>query len=144
MVPPDQTETSATPSESEDFSPLAEFGVAPERRSLVRRLLRFAGLAALLVYFGFAAVVLALRFWILPQFEGHPEAVAEAISRNIGQRRNEAGGQDATSSGALRSEEKSSRIARNARVAELADALDLGSSGEILAGSTPAPRTSLP
>jgi integrase len=57
------------------------------------------------------------------------------------QRRKEAAGQDATSSRALRSEGKSSRIAPSARVAELADALDLGSSGEILAGSTPAPRT---
>jgi hypothetical protein len=40
--------------------------------------------------------------------------------------RNEAGEQSATSSGVLRSEEKSSRIAPSARVAELADALDLG------------------
>ncbi len=86
MVQPDQTETSTTPSESEDFSPLAELGVAPERRSLVRRLLRFAGLAALVIYFGFAVVVLALRFWILPQIEDHPELIAQAISRNIGQR----------------------------------------------------------
>jgi len=37
----------------------------------VRRLLRFAGIAALVVYFGFAATVLALRFWILPQIEEH-------------------------------------------------------------------------
>ena len=33
-------------------------------------------------------------------------------------------------------------IVAEARVAELTDALDLGSSGEIPAGSTPAPRTS--
>ena len=39
---------------------------------------------------------------------------------------NETGGPDATSSRALRSEGKFSRIGRNARVAELADALDLG------------------
>jgi uncharacterized protein YhdP len=38
------------------------------------------------VYFIFAAVVLALRFWILPQIEEHPEAIAAVISRNIGQR----------------------------------------------------------
>ena len=44
------------------------------------------GIAALVFYFGFAAAVLALRFWILPQIEDHPEAVAEVISRNIGQR----------------------------------------------------------
>ena len=86
MVQPDQTETSATASAEEDFSPLAELGVAPQRRSLVRRLLRFAGIAALVAYFGFAAVVLALRFWILPQIEEHPELIAQAISRNINQR----------------------------------------------------------
>ena len=86
MVQPDQPEYKATPSESEDLSPLAEFGVAPERRSLVRRVLRFAGIAALVAYFGFAAVVLALRFWILPQIEDRPELIAAAISRNIGQR----------------------------------------------------------
>jgi uncharacterized protein (TIGR02099 family) len=86
MAQPDQTESSATPSEAEDFSPLAELGVAPQRRSLVRRLLRFAGLAALIVYFGFAAVVLALRFWIMPHIEDHPELVAQTISRTIGQR----------------------------------------------------------
>ncbi|MBI5911583.1 MAG: TIGR02099 family protein [Betaproteobacteria bacterium] len=86
MVQPDQTETSAAPPAEEDFSPLAELGVAPARRSLVRRLLRIAGIAALVVYFGFAAVVLALRFWILPQIEEHPQAVAEVISRGIGQR----------------------------------------------------------
>ena len=86
MVRSDQTDTSPTPSAAEDFSPLAELGVAPERRSLVRRLLRFAGIAALTAYFVFAAVVLALRFWILPQIEQHPELIAQAISRNIGQR----------------------------------------------------------
>ncbi len=86
MVQPDQTETSTTLPAEEDSSPLAELGVAPARRSLVRRLLRIAGIAALVVYFGFAAVVLALRFWILPQIEEHPEAIAEVISRSIGQR----------------------------------------------------------
>ncbi len=86
MVQPDQTENSATPPADEDSSPLAELGVAPARRSLVRKLLRIAGIAALVAYFGFAAVVLALRFWILPQIEDHPEAIAEVISRNIGQR----------------------------------------------------------
>jgi len=86
MVQPDQTETSAAPPAEEDFSPLAELGVSPARRSLVRRLLRIAGIAALVIYFGFAAVVLALRFWILPQIEEHPQAVAEVISRGIGQR----------------------------------------------------------
>ena len=86
MVQPDQTETSATPPAEENFSPLAELGVAPARRGLVRKLLRIAGIAALVVYFGFAAVVLALRFWILPQIEDHPEGIAQIISRNIGQR----------------------------------------------------------
>jgi uncharacterized protein (TIGR02099 family) len=86
MVQPDQTESSATPSEAEDFSPLAELGVAPQRRPLVRRLLRVTGITALILYFGFAAVLLALRFWILPQIEDHPELIAQAISRNIGQR----------------------------------------------------------
>jgi len=86
MVQPDQAESSATPPAEEDFSPLAELGLAPERRSIVRKLLRFFGIALLLVYFGFAAAVLALRFWILPQIEEHPEGVAQIISRNIGQR----------------------------------------------------------
>ncbi len=87
MVQPDQTENSAAPSaEAEDFSPLAELGVAPQQRPLVRRLLRVAGIIALILYFGFAAVLLALRFWILPQIEDHPELIAQTISRNIGQR----------------------------------------------------------
>ena len=86
MAQADQPESSSAPPAEEDFSPLAELGVAPARRGLVRRLLRVAGIAALVVYFGFAAVVLALRFWILPQIEEHPEAIAEIISRNIGQR----------------------------------------------------------
>jgi len=86
MAQTNQPESGATPSEAEDFSPLAELGIAPQRRSLVRRVLRIAGIAALLAYFGFAAVVLALRFWVLPQIEEHPELIAQAISRNIGQR----------------------------------------------------------
>jgi len=86
MVQPDHTERSAAPPAEEAFSPLAELGVAPARRGLVRRLSHFAGIAALVVYFCFAAAVLALRFWILPQIEEHPEVVAEVISRNIGQR----------------------------------------------------------
>ena len=86
MVQPDQTDSSATPSAEDDFSPLAELGVAPARRNLVRKLLRVTAIAALAVYFGFAAAVLALRFWILPQVEDHPEAIAKIISRNIGQR----------------------------------------------------------
>ena len=86
MVLPNQTECNAAPPAENDFSPLAELGVAPAQRGLVRRLLRVAGIAALALYFSFAAVVLALRFWILPQIEDHPEAIAAAISRNIGQR----------------------------------------------------------
>jgi uncharacterized protein (TIGR02099 family) len=86
MVQPDQTETDATPPADEIFSPLAELGIAPSQRSLVRRLLHIVGIAALVIYFGFAVAVLALRFWILPQIEEHPEVVAQIISRNIGQR----------------------------------------------------------
>jgi len=86
MARSDQTETSSTPPDEEDFSPLAELGVAPQRRSLVRRLLHFVGYVLLIGYFGFAAVVLALRFWILPYVEAHPALIAQAISRNIGQR----------------------------------------------------------
>ncbi len=86
MMPPDPTENNASPPPEEDFSPLAELGVAPQRRGLVRRLLRIAGVAALLVYFGFAAAVLALRFWVLPYIEAHPERIAQTISRSIGQR----------------------------------------------------------
>ena len=86
MVQPDQTEISVAPPAGEDFSPLAELGLPPRRRSMVRRLLRFFGIGALVVYFGFALAVLALRFWILPQIEEHPEAIAQIISRNVGQR----------------------------------------------------------
>jgi uncharacterized protein (TIGR02099 family) len=86
MLQPDQAESSAAPPAEEAFSPLAELGFAPARRSLVRRLLRFFGIALLVLYFGFAAAVLVLRFWILPEIEAHPEAVAEIVSRNIGQR----------------------------------------------------------
>jgi uncharacterized protein (TIGR02099 family) len=86
MVRSDQTETSPAPPAEEDFSPLAEFGVAPGRVSLARRLLRVVGIAALVVYFGFAATVLALRLWLLPYVEQHPELIAQAVSRSIGQR----------------------------------------------------------
>jgi len=86
MAQPDQAESSATPPAEEEYSPLAELGLPLQRRGIARRLLRFFGIATLVAYFGFAAVVLALRFWILPQIEEHPEAVAEIISRNIGQR----------------------------------------------------------
>ena len=86
MVQPDQTESNAASSAEEAFSPLAELGLAPKRRGVVRKLLRFFGITALVLYFGFAAVVLTLRFWILPQIEEHPESIAEVISRNIGQR----------------------------------------------------------
>ena len=86
MARSDQTETSSTPPEEEDFSPLAELGVAPQRRGPVRRLLHFVGYVLLIGYFGFAAVLLALRFWILPYVEAHPALIAQAISRNIGQR----------------------------------------------------------
>ncbi|MHB8667436.1 MAG: YhdP family protein [Burkholderiales bacterium] len=86
MVPSEQAESSTAPPQAEDFSPLAELGVAPERRGLVRRLLRIVGIAALVIYFGFAAALLALRFWILPYIEAHPGRIAEAISSNIGQR----------------------------------------------------------
>ena len=81
MVQPDQAESSATPPAEEEYSPLAELGLPPQRRGIARRLLRFFGIATLVAYFGFAAVVLALRFWILPQIEDHPEAVAEVIPR---------------------------------------------------------------
>ena len=86
MAQPDPAVTSATPTAEEDYSPLAELGLAPGRRSLVRRLLRYFGIAALVVYFAFATAVLALRFWILPQIEEHPEAIARIISLNTGQR----------------------------------------------------------
>ncbi|MBE0625067.1 MAG: TIGR02099 family protein [Burkholderiales bacterium] len=86
MVQSDRSETGSTPSDLEEHSPLAELGVAPQRRTLVRRLLRFLGIAALVAYFGFAVVVLALRYWILPQLEAHPELIARAISSNIGLR----------------------------------------------------------
>jgi uncharacterized protein (TIGR02099 family) len=86
MASSDQTETNPIPPEEEEFSPLAEFGVAPQRRGLVRRLLHFTGYVLLIGYFGFAAALLALRFWVLPYAETHPELIAQEISRNIGQR----------------------------------------------------------
>ena len=82
MAQSEQAEDRAVASDAEDF----ELGVAPQRRGLVHRWLRYFGFAALFVYFGFAAVVLALRFWILPQIEEHPELIAQTISRGIGQR----------------------------------------------------------
>ena len=86
MVQSKQAESSAAIAAEEEFSPLAELGVATPQRGWVRRLLRYAGLAVLVAYFGFAAVVLALRFWILPYIEEHPELIARAITHNIGQR----------------------------------------------------------
>ncbi len=86
MVQSEQTESDSTAPAEEVYSPLAELGVAPERRTLVRHVLYYAGIGLMVVYFGFAAVVLALRFWILPQIEQHPEFIAQAISRNMGQR----------------------------------------------------------
>jgi len=86
MVQSDRSETDSTPSDLEEHSPLAELGVAPQRLGLVRRLLRFLGIAALVAYFGFAATVLALRYWILPQVEAHPELIARAISASVGLR----------------------------------------------------------
>lgn len=86
MVQSEQPPSSAAAPAEDDYSPLAELGVAPPQRGRVRRLLHYAGLALLVAYFGFAAVVLALRFWILPYIEDHPELVARAIAHNIGQR----------------------------------------------------------
>jgi len=86
MVQSGQTEPDSPASAEEVYSPLAELGVAPAQRSLVRHLLHYAGIGLMVLYFGFAAVVLALRFWILPQIEEHPELITQAISRSIGQR----------------------------------------------------------
>lgn len=86
MVQSGPTEPDSPASAEEVFSPLAELGVAPAQRSLVRHLLHYAGIGLMVVYFGFAAVVLALRFWVLPQIEERPDLIAQAISRNIGQR----------------------------------------------------------
>ena len=86
MAHSDQGAAKAASPAPGDLSPLEELGGAPQRRPLVRALLRYIGIVTLVVYFGFAATVLALRYWILPQIEASPEAVAEVITRNIGQR----------------------------------------------------------
>jgi uncharacterized protein (TIGR02099 family) len=88
MAQPDQTENSVESPAAPDLTPQARSRLLRRqaRRLLARRLLRFFGIGLLALYFGFAAVVLLLRFWILPQIEDNPEAVAQVISRNIGQR----------------------------------------------------------
>ena len=86
MAQLDQPTSSATPQAAAESSPLTELGVAPKQVNLVRKLLRFFAIASLAAYFCFAAVVLALQYWILPQIEANPQAIAEMISRNIGQR----------------------------------------------------------
>jgi len=86
MAQLDHPASSATAPAAEDLSAPAKLGVVPKQVGLVRKLLRFFGVAALVAYFGFAAVVLALQFWVLPQIEANPQAIAEVISRNLGQR----------------------------------------------------------
>src|SRR5688572_22771267 len=50
----------------------------------MKRLARAVELAAWGVFFAFAALVLALRFWVLPDIERHRDAIVAAISAGIG------------------------------------------------------------
>jgi len=55
-----------------------------DRTSAGARLLRLLELLAWTAYFAFAAVFLALRFWLLPQVEHHQDEVVAALTRVIG------------------------------------------------------------
>jgi uncharacterized protein (TIGR02099 family) len=50
----------------------------------MKRLLRVIEVLAWGVFFAFAALVLALRFWVLPDIERYRDEIVEAMSRSIG------------------------------------------------------------
>jgi uncharacterized protein (TIGR02099 family) len=52
--------------------------------STTKRLLRATEVLAWGIFFAFAALVLALRFWILPDIERYRDDIVEAISRGVG------------------------------------------------------------
>ena len=85
MTEPEQSAQSSSPPPHRALA-LPHVELTPERRSLLGKAARIVGMVLLAVYFTFAAVILALRFWVLPQIEDNPDAVARSISINIGQR----------------------------------------------------------
>ena len=56
----------------------------PERRRAAHPLLRALELLAWAAFFSFAALFLALRFWLLPQVERYQANVVAALSRAAG------------------------------------------------------------
>src|SRR5262245_55838675 len=50
----------------------------------MKRLARALELAAWALFFSFAALMLALRFWVLPDIERHRDAIVAVISTSIG------------------------------------------------------------
>src|SRR5215217_3677361 len=50
----------------------------------MKRLLRAVEMLAWGVFFALAALVLALRFWVLPDIERYREDIVAAVSRGIG------------------------------------------------------------
>jgi len=71
---------------------LSEFGIQPgeqsanERRARLRRLVVVLGWTAVGVYFAAAAVVLGLRYWLLPNIAQYSGFIEQAVSRTIGER----------------------------------------------------------
>jgi uncharacterized protein YhdP len=50
----------------------------------MKRLLRATEILAWAAFFAFAALVLALRYWVLPDIERYREDIVAAMSRGIG------------------------------------------------------------
>ena len=68
------------------------FGIKPgelstnERRAWPRRLVAVLGWTAVGAYFAAAAVVLGLRYWLLPNITHYSGFIEQAVSRTIGER----------------------------------------------------------
>ena len=68
------------------------FGIQPgelsanERRAWPRRLVAVLGWTAVGAYFAAAAVVLGLRYWLLPNITHYSGFIEQAVSRTIGER----------------------------------------------------------
>lgn len=56
----------------------------PERRGAAHAMLRVLEILAWTAFFAFAALFLALRFWLLPQVERYQDEVVAALSRAVG------------------------------------------------------------
>ncbi len=71
---------------------MSEFGIQPGeqsangRRARLRRLVAVLGWTAVGVYFAAAAVVLGLRYWLLPNIAQYSGFIEQAVSRTIGER----------------------------------------------------------